>query len=90
MNESLSRVFSQCKNIAARRLDMGCDMGHSSLHVFQPAASRWIKVEVAQAIGGIEQILVTEYRPGSYQQHTTCCAWEAGTLIEQLLDKGKQ
>jgi hypothetical protein len=90
MNESLSRVFSQCQAIAARRQDVLCDMGRASLHVCRPDAAMWIEVEAAMAVGGTEQIRVTEYRPGSYQQHTTCCAWEAGTLIEQLLDGRKR
>lgn len=68
---------------------MICDKGTEAVHVCRPAFSQWIKVKPDQAIGGTEQIKVTEYLPGSYQQHTACCAWEAATLIEQILDKGK-
>lgn len=90
MNESLSRILRECRAIEDRRPGVLCGMGANSLHVCQPSASIWIEVEAAQAIGGTEQILVTEYRPGSYQQHTTCCAWEAVTLIEQQLDRSSK
>ena len=88
MNESLSRVFQQCQAIAARRIGVICDKGKESLHICKPSAAIWIEVEADQAIGGTEQIRVTEYSPKSYLQRTTCCAWEAETLIEQILDRG--
>jgi hypothetical protein len=90
VHESLSRIFRECRAITARRADVLCDMGLASLHVCLPSASLWIEVDAEQAIGGTEQIRVTEYRPGSYQQHRTCCAWEAVTLIEQLIDRSKK
>lgn len=90
MNESLRRVLHECQAIAARRHDVLCGVGKESIHVCRPAALCWIKVESQHEIIGTETIMVHEYRPGSYQQHTTCCAWEAATLVEQLLDMGKK
>lgn len=85
MNESLLRVFEQCQAIAARRPGVICDKGRAVVHVCRLVPVLWIEVETEQAIGGQEQIRVTEYRPRGFTTHQMCCAWEAGTLIEQIL-----
>ena len=85
MNESLSRVLHQCRKIAARRQGVICDKGRASLHIVRPDSSLWLEVETVQAIGGTEKIQVTEYRLLGFKRHQACCAWEASTLIEQIL-----
>ncbi len=85
MNESLARVFNQCQEIAVRRPDVICDKGPESVHVCRPASALWIKIENEQAVGGSSQIQVTEYRVWGFTKHQACCAWEASTLVEQIL-----
>lgn len=85
MNESLLQVFDQCQAIATRRPGVICDKGSVSLHICRPASLTWIEVDVGLAVGGIERIQVTEYRPLGFKRHQACCAWEASTLIEQIL-----
>lgn len=85
MNESLLRVFNQCQAIAIRRPDVICDKGLESVHVCRPLSTLWIKIETEPAIGGAQQIQVTEYRVWGFTRHQVCCAWEASTLVEQIL-----
>ncbi len=90
IHESLLRVFKHCQTIAARRPGVICNKGRykgrEAVHVSLPTAPLWIKVEVEQAIGGLSQIRVTEYRVRGFTEHRTCCPWEASTLIEQILN----
>ncbi len=90
MNESLLRVFKHCQAIATRRPGVRCVKGQEVVHVCRLVPALWIEVEAEPAIGGQEQIRVTEYRPRGFTRHRTshqtCCAWEAFTLIEQILN----
>lgn len=85
LHESLLRVFKHCQTIATRRPGVICTKGQEVVHVSVPATALWIKVEVEQAIGGLSQIRVTEYRVHGFTTHQTCCSWEVITLIEQIL-----
>lgn len=85
LHESLLSVFKHCQVIVTRRPGVICNKDREAVHVCLPAIALWIKVEVEQAIGGLPQIQVTEYRAHEFTTHQMCCAWEAGTLIEQIL-----
>lgn len=90
IHESLLSVFKHCQTIAARRPGVICNKGRyngrEAVRVSLLATALWIKVEVEQAIGGLPQIRVTEYRVRGFTEHQTCCPWEASTLIEQILN----
>jgi hypothetical protein len=85
MHESLARVFNQCQDIAARRPDVICGNSKEALSVCRLVPALWIEVKVDLAVGGLSQIQVTEYRAREFKKHQTCCAWEAATLVEQIL-----
>lgn len=86
LHEFLLRVFEHCQTIATRRPGMICTKGQEVVHVSVPAIPLWIEVEVEQAVGGLSQIRVTEYRVRGFTTHQTRCPWEASTLIEQILN----
>lgn len=85
MDESLLRVFNHCQTVAARRPGVICDKDREVLHICQLVPALWIEVRIEQAIGGRAQIRVTEFRVRGFKRHQACCAWEASTLIEQIL-----